>query len=247
MGQTFSELGLRAFFILMLVMLVVDPANGFSKTVRLAGNNWSPYITFDEKGAAGGIAVDRITEILSLAGYSLQLVERPFKRALYEAEHGKVDGVLLLANRPERRSYLAFSLPVFCERRSIFTRADNVFDWRKPDAIRGRSMATGNGIFPGKIAEIWLEQGTISSVEVPNIEKLFDMLVLRRMDFAIFSDLEAEILLAANPATQRQIHKLAPPINNIELHIGFSKAVGGVEHAIKISQAMEKQKLGQGC
>ena len=84
-------------------------------TIRLASDNWCPYICAEDSTITGGFLVELTGQIVSAAGYRLESLLMPLNRAMTLAEERDIDGVYaapigdrLLLSRP-----LAFSRACF--------------------------------------------------------------------------------------------------------------------------------------
>ncbi|BAK76700.1 extracellular solute-binding protein family 3 [Pseudogulbenkiania sp. NH8B] len=84
-------------------------------SIRLASDNWCPYICAQDSTITGGFMVELTGQIVSAAGYRLESLLMPLNRAMTLAEERDIDGVYaapiddrLVLSRP-----LAFSRACF--------------------------------------------------------------------------------------------------------------------------------------
>lgn len=245
MSDCFMSNIVRALCIAIGVHVLFGSA--LADTITLGANGWKPYVTFDEHGKAKGYAVDKIKQISAAIGIPIQIVDRPFKRVLSEAKSGNLHGVLLSADRKERRQYLAFSKSIFCERRILFTRKGRKFNWQNKDELNGKTIGMGIGYFKGKVIQGWIDNGVVNEAYEAQDDALFKLLLKDRMDFVVYSEKEARSILDADPDMDAKIIALSPALDDVELHIGFSIRRNGKENVLKANEFIQKYDLSESC
>lgn len=235
----------RVLFVVFAIQFIVGSA--LAETITLGANGWKPYVTFNADGIASGLAIDKVNQISSVLNISMQVVDRPFKRVLSDAKTGNLHGVLLSANRKERREYLAFSAPIFCERRILFAHKGRSFNWKNIDELKGKTIGMGIGYFKGKVIQSWIDDGIVNDVYEAQDSSLFKLLIKDRIDFVVYSEKEARTILDANPEMTSEISALSPALDSVELHIGFSIRRNGQENAMNANKVIRENGLSESC
>ena len=228
---------MQAFFLCRL---------GQAEEVVLGANPWAPYVQFTDD-TAHGVAVEKVEAIFRDFDQSVSISSLPFKRVLKYAEVGNTDGVLLSANRKERQEYLAFSEPIFCERRIFVVRKGEEFDWRNIDELRGKTLGIGAGFYKGSQVEGWEKQGIIPPVTEVNEQVLFNLLDKARLAFILYSEKELFEFQKNKQIDMSKFSILPVPLNELTLHMGFSLKRDGMALKEKVNASIEKLKLREDC
>ncbi|MCW9035941.1 MAG: transporter substrate-binding domain-containing protein [Rhodospirillales bacterium] len=227
-----------------LVLLCTIPFSAFA--IEMAINEWKPY-TVEKNGELEGVAVDKANKIFSQMGIELTISNLPFRRALMLAEKGMLGGVLLSANKPSRHSYMAFSSPIFCDRRFLFTLKNQTFNWGSLKELKGKTLGTGNGFYNGPTVQKWVDEKTVKTIEVSSTLSLLKMLVSKRVDFITFSEREFNSLMGENPHFASNIVRLEPPVYEAELRLGFTLSRNGKKNSELSRKAIAQLGLGETC
>ncbi|MET3133679.1 polar amino acid transport system substrate-binding protein [Oxalobacteraceae bacterium GrIS 1.11] len=106
--------------------VVAAPAGALAVApkVKLASDDWCPYICSAEHRIVGGFLVELAEEILENRGYRLESILLPLNRAILMTEKGAIDGVYA----PEIGAKLLMSVTLHVSRACFYTRADS--KWR---------------------------------------------------------------------------------------------------------------------
>ncbi|WP_420547660.1 substrate-binding periplasmic protein [Curvivirga sp.] len=214
--------------------------------LRLGANVWMPYVMQDANGIHG-IAVDKAFKIFSEIDKDLKISLLPFKRVLQHAKNGTTHGVLLSANRSDRQEYLAFTLPVFCERRIFITTDKRKFDWQDSNQLRSKRLGMGLGYYVGKRINEWVETGLIPPITKAKDESLFELLKNDRLDFIIYSEKEFIEFQKLGSQHVDGLSVLEEPLNELTLHIGFSIQHDGVAYRDKANSIIQRLNLQEDC
>ncbi len=235
----------KIIFIFTLMFCYVSTSTSAQTVTEIGANQWFPYINYETQQTTG-LAIQKIKLIFKEIGYPLRIRKLPFKRALLSAQNNLIDGVLLASPTEERKSYLAFSKPIFCDRRSLYVRKGNYFDWHNKENLKGKTLGHGIGFYNGPIVEKWVDDKIMNVLEVPTTEQLMHLLIVGRIDIITFSDVEVDHILAKLKATN-QIERLEPPLRRTPLSIGFVRERGGELMIQKINTAIDKLDLAENC
>lgn len=107
--------------------------------IRLASNDWCPYICVQNGQISDGYLIDLVTQALALQGVQVQPLLLPYTRALRTAELGKLEGVYAPAADPRLRR----SKPLGYSRACFYTRLDS--EWRYRGIASLASVVLGVG------------------------------------------------------------------------------------------------------
>lgn len=235
----------KIIFIFTLMFSFVCTSANAQTTIEMGANQWFPYVNYEAKQTTG-LAVQKIKLIFKEIGHPLKIKRLPFKRALLSARNNLIDGILLANPTEERKSYLAFSKTIFCDRRSLYVRKGKYFDWHNTENLKDKILGHGIGFYSGPIVEKWVDDKLLSVLEVPTTEQLMHLLIVDRIDIITFSDLEVTHILKKLKATD-QVERLEPPLRHTPLSIGFVRERGGELMIQKINTAIDKLDLAESC
>ncbi|TDR76625.1 transporter substrate-binding domain-containing protein [Paludibacterium purpuratum] len=98
-----------------------------ARVVKIASDDWCPYICADHNKIVGGFLVDLTEQALALQQYELKSVFLPLNRAMIMAEEGLIDGVYA----PALDNRLRLSKPMAYSRACFYTLKDN--EWQYHD------------------------------------------------------------------------------------------------------------------
>ncbi|NVJ92387.1 MAG: transporter substrate-binding domain-containing protein [Methylocystaceae bacterium] len=235
----------KIIFICTLMFSYGDTSARAQTTIEIGANQWFPYVNYETEQTTG-LAVQKIKLIFKEIGHPLRIKKLPFKRALLSAQNNLIDGILLANPTEERKNYLAFSKPIFCDRRSLYVRKGKYFDWHKKENLKGKILGRGIGFYSGPVVEKWVDDKLMRVLEVPTTERLMHLLIVDRIDVITFSDLEVDHILQKLKATD-QVERLEPPLRHTPLSIGLVREHGGELMIQKINTAIDKLNLAENC
>ncbi|MES2049145.1 MAG: transporter substrate-binding domain-containing protein [Pseudomonadota bacterium] len=89
--------------------------------LRLASDDWCPYICSEDGKITGGFLVDVTARAMALSGYQVDAVLRPLNRAILETVHGNIQGVYA----PPLDQRLRLSAVIAYSRACFYTRIEN--------------------------------------------------------------------------------------------------------------------------
>ena len=100
----------RYLLYLVLMVLTQGAAAQQQMTIKVAFEDWPPWMITSPKGRLrGGAAVDFLNEAMQQMGIQGRYINLPFVRALKELDKGSIDLLMLVARSPDRDSYMVFS------------------------------------------------------------------------------------------------------------------------------------------
>ncbi|WP_273429559.1 ABC transporter substrate-binding protein [Chitinibacter tainanensis] len=100
-------------------------AAGCQKPLRMAVEQWPPYVYSDAQGKPRGVDIEILQAIFAEAGCSLQIgPELPRKRRQAMFIEGKIDLMLAASITPERQQFSWFTAPYRDESVSLFSKPE---------------------------------------------------------------------------------------------------------------------------
>lgn len=114
----------------------LSAAAACSKVIRMAVEQWPPYIYTDAKGQAAGLDIELAKAIFAEAGCTLKIeAELPRKRRQEMFMRGDIDLMLAASITPEREAFSRFTAPYRNESISLFTTPDKIAKYRHIDGF----------------------------------------------------------------------------------------------------------------
>lgn len=98
-----------------------------------------PYV-IARQGRASGPMVDVLRATCERLGWRCELSLLPWRRALAEAEAGRLDGLFPLLQTPERERLFHFSSPVLNARYALFSRSGQSYRYDGPASLEGHEL-----------------------------------------------------------------------------------------------------------
>lgn len=105
--------------------------------VRIASDEWCPYVCVDKGVISGGFLVDAATMALQLEGYQVELVLMPFTRATSEVRSGNVQGVVA---SPQHDKRMKPANPIVFSRSCFYTRTGQSWVYQNVDSLKGIAL-----------------------------------------------------------------------------------------------------------
>lgn len=123
---------MRLAFISALILLSLSPGKTRAgEEIRVASDNWCPYICAGTDGIDGGYLVDLAAETLALAHITVRPVLMPLSRAVAATGTGALEGVY--APGADRR--LRRSVPLAYSRACFYTRSGQRWRYQGPGSL----------------------------------------------------------------------------------------------------------------
>ncbi|CUI02811.1 ABC-type amino acid transport/signal transduction system [Janthinobacterium sp. CG23_2] len=137
-------------FSLLAVLILPVPAAA-SGVIRMASDDWCPYVCATDGKLTGGYLVDATLQAMGAAGYTVDPILMPLNRAMRETRTGDIEGVYA----PPVDARLRLSAPIAYSRACFYTRASEKWAYRDQ-----RSLA---GITVGVIADYGYDDGAMDA------------------------------------------------------------------------------------
>ncbi|WP_374420060.1 transporter substrate-binding domain-containing protein [Chromobacterium sp.] len=110
--------------LICLGMLGWPPAASAASVVKIASDDWCPYICADQSRIIGGYLVELTDQALNSQGYQVEAIFLPLNRAMKMTEEGVIDGIYA----PALDQRLLLSKPMAYSRACFYTLKDS--NWR---------------------------------------------------------------------------------------------------------------------
>jgi len=122
---------------LFAAMLFLITLHAQACVLRMAPEEWPPYIYHNGNKALAGVDYELLQAILAQAGCKLQVEkEVPLARRHILFQQGKLDLLMAASATDERRGFARFSLPYRQETVGLFTSPDNLDKYRDIDSFQ---------------------------------------------------------------------------------------------------------------
>lgn len=105
----------RAF---LLCLVIVLNSFVFAADIRIPVEHWPPWEIAEDQDrqmVSKGVAVELVREIFRRYGKGIQLQTVPWKRALFQMEHGLADLLPMVTQSEARQKYMVFTQPIFTD------------------------------------------------------------------------------------------------------------------------------------
>ena len=217
----------RAFWRLKLFICIafallfsISSAAETNKHLRLGIDDFSPYTM--QHGERRGYVVDIVTETYQLAGYSVDVVFLPWKRALLKVEEKQLDGVIAAYVTDDRKNFLSFS-EFSVDTHVLFAKLKNrpiKFTSLEDLSSYKIGVLKGSAHFEGEFYDAeYLDKQVIRSHEQALkllMKQRFDLLVSQKviLDYTINTEL---------PSLKGEIEYLSPNIVNMKAFHAIGK------------------------
>lgn len=220
------------YAVAMAVLCAGPLAWGQPQTIRVAGEEWPPYLAraLPEDGLTGAM----MRAVLGRLGYSASVDYYPWRRAVEIGLHDpRYAGFLPVLRTPEREKLCHFSTPlartdyvlVFLKDRPV--RADNLAD------LRELRVGTVSGYSYSEQFDAMVARGTLDAEEAVNDETNLRKLLVRRFPVTIVDRHVLRYLLATQrftPADRERIGTSGGLFPDRTMHLCFRRtAVGQVQ------------------
>ncbi|WED20672.1 transporter substrate-binding domain-containing protein [Vibrio sp. JC009] len=203
-------------------------------TVRLSAGEWKPYIS--ESLDNYGYFTQIVTEAFAAAGIEAQYDFYPWKRAVYQARTGVLDGCIAIAKSEDREREFWFSeQPILVGERVFFYRKEQPFDWVSVYDLRGIPLGATLEYFYGDDFEKAEESGELDVDRVTTDSQNFKKLVAKRIQaFPITKEVGYYILNTEFDAESAKMITHHPkPLITTSFYVILSKANPENENLMK--------------
>ncbi len=227
-------------WLLFMLLIMAGGAGLFAQSITVVFEEWPPY-EFSTDGKMSGTDFEIVTEAFKRLGLTPKFASLPWVRAVKEVTDGTSAAIFSISKNPDRLKVMDFpAVPINAERKVFFTLKDSKLTITKYADLKGLNVGVvrGNSISPDFDA-----QTGFNKIEVDNQEALIKMLIGKRFDAAITSDLVGfDIARKLAVVDKLSVH----PFIAMEalLYIAFSKANKDIPPGLaeKMSKVLSQMK-----
>jgi polar amino acid transport system substrate-binding protein len=134
----------------LLCLAIVLNSFAFAADIRIPVEHWPPWEIAEDQDrqmVSKGVAVELVREIFRRYGRDVQLQAVPWKRALFQMEHGLADLLPMVTQSKARQEYMVFTQPIFTDP-VIFAYKPSVISqlkWKEWEDLRQYVIGTVSG------------------------------------------------------------------------------------------------------
>jgi polar amino acid transport system substrate-binding protein len=214
------QLGLYVGAVMLLTAFLHTPAIADSKTLKIAGSVWPPYIV--DQGAEKGAATTLVSEILKRAGYKTEISIETWPRTLEGTSAGIYDVIIAAWYTKERESHFQFTEPYFVNTIQFVKRKGEPINFRSYQDLKGLVIGVVNGYAYGE--EFDKAQGIL---KLPSNHLIQNLLKLQqgRIDLTLGDKwVVRHELTEYFPTAIKDYEFLGKPVATRSLHAAISRA-----------------------
>ncbi len=219
-------------------------AYGAEPTVKIATGEWPPFMSKNLTNY--GFITHIVTESFAMEGVKAEYLFYPWARAMQNVKRGEVNASSAWYCSKEREQSFLFSDPLFLEQQVFFHLADNPFDWKTIDDLKGKRIGATIGYFYGEDFKKGEDSKLYEVERVSSDEINFKKLLAGRIDAALASLFVGNDILKKNfsPKDISKITSHSQPIHNGPLHLIFPKTTNGKKWLTVFNKGLGKMKAG---
>ncbi|MFC1235833.1 substrate-binding periplasmic protein [Vibrio sp. F74] len=167
---------------IVLLLFCMPKLYASTLPVNLVTLEFKPFI-WCEKNGAKGIYSDIITELFSRNNTPFTIACYPWKRALYDVEHGRADGLFAAFKTPERELFAHYvPTPIRKGQYVVFVRKDSTVVFETLSDFYGKTVGLSRGHSVSNEFDIAIKAGDIIKTENKLIEQSLRKLMSGRID-----------------------------------------------------------------
>ena len=237
--NSWTRLSLYVGVVALMTAITFSTANAESKSLKIAGSVWPPYIV--DKGAEKGAATALVTEILKRAGYKTETTIETWPRTLEGTSAGIYDVIISAWKTKEREAHFQYTDPYFVNTIQFVKRKDAPIKFRGYPDLKGLVIGVVNGYAYGD--EFDKAQGII---KVPANHLIQNLLMLQRgrIDLTLGDKwVVRNELTEYFPTAIKEFEFLGKPVATRPLHAAVSRAHPDHDKIVKdFNKALKSMK-----
>lgn len=218
---------LRLAFVAATLLGFAPQANA-AGTLRCVSLDYPPLIFAGADGKPQGIAVDVVNEVMSRAGWKVELEVLPWARALNLMQQGERDCIFTIFKTPERETFLDFSRkPLLQQPISLYAHKDSSIQFRGDlSKLNSKKWVVVRAVNYGEQFEAAKAGLKIDQAYTPT--QAFLLVGNRHVDLTISNDYLAAYQLSTDASEiANNVVQLQPPVDVVKSYIGFAKGKHG--------------------
>ena len=183
-------------------------------------NAWPPITFLSASGKPSGIDIGYLKLLSERLGDIFEIVPGPFKTNLAKARDKKIDAIMDVTPKPERKKYLNFTRPYLNIPHVIVARKESPY-YEKEEDLKGKTLALEKG-FGAVKAFKKKYPGQIKIVEYPNTAMALDVVSRGRADAYVGNRAVASWIINKELISNLQIQGRRDSVGSV-LTIGVRK------------------------
>ncbi len=206
--------------VLLLALCLNVSAFAETKTLKIAGSVWPPYII--DQGADKGAATALVNEILKRAGYTTEISIETWPRTLEGTSTGIYDVIISTWYTKEREAQFQFTDPYFVNTIQFVKRKGTPINFKSYQDLKGLVIGVVNGYAYGE--EFDTAQGIL---KLPSNHLIQNLLKLQqgRIDLTLGDKwVVRHELTEYFPNAIKEYEFLGKPVASRSLHAAVSRA-----------------------
>lgn len=152
----------------------------------MTGNDYRPFS--DQNLPEGGMATDIVRTAFTRMGHETDIVFRPWKRGMVEAQTGRYLATFPWAHSDEREEAFAFSNKLYSFNQYFFTRFSSGIKGVTKEDVAGSKLCLPIG-YTTSTLDAWVSEGVIELIRPANLSNCFQMLASGRADLIRVNDI----------------------------------------------------------
>jgi len=214
---------MKKFFPLCFVFVFLFSINASAEKIVMAVmDDFTPF-QYEENNQAVGIDADMIREACKRLGIELELKVMPWKRALVNAEKGRVSGMLTALYTKERAGFLYFTKEgVHTQKNIIMAKKGSGLKIKSLDDLKGKGIGVIRNFSYGPDFDNY--QG-LNKVVCDNQKEMIRILERGRIDLAVGS--EKPFIFNSRQLKFHDRFEVAHVITEYQVFTVFSKKATG--------------------
>jgi glutamine transport system substrate-binding protein len=211
---------------LLQLSLAAAPAILLSRAARAAdtelivgSNVGAPPFAFKQGDAYSGFDVEVWREVAKGMNRKWRLQPMDFGALIPALQTGNIDVIVSqLFIKPERQQVIDFSNPYYKSGLVALTRIDNT-SIHTPDDLAGKRIGTETGTVAVGYIKEHIKDATLE--QLPSINNALLALEAGRTDAVVYD--KPQLLYYANTAGKNKVRVVLPPLEGLDVGIGFQK------------------------
>lgn len=204
--------------ILIPFLLVLFSIPAYSEVITAAQDPWPPFVN---EGGNPGISVELVAAAFKSQGYQLDMKLMPWKRAMSEVKEANIDVLIAVWHTKDRAKSMTFSEPYASNKLKFITRADDSFEYKGLDSLKGKSVGVARGYGYGDdfVSSTHFQRPEANDL-VANLKKLS----AKRIDMTLDDEIVAKAQISANGLDVNRFRFTKNALSENALHVSSSKS-----------------------
>jgi polar amino acid transport system substrate-binding protein len=224
---------------LAVLILLISGTPAEARDLRVIADAFPTIAEVDANGAMRGVGIEIVRTIADKLKLPITITVIPWGRSLQQMLHGDADILIGPYPTPDRAAYMDFSRQaIYRAKVALFARTAKNVDWQGDfQKLVGLRIGTTLAWYYGtKFAE---QQASLTLDPAVRQPDSFRMLLHDRVDLVVTTESAAQAAIEQLGITD-QVVELAPLVDILEGHIGFSKAPAMTPVRLDFDKALDE-------